>query len=197
MIERSDSDREKAARTSEAAVTALEVDVWFVREILPLESALMEYLQHNWRNQSDIYDLRQEVYIRLYEAALKEIPARPKQFLFAVARNFLINRVRDEQIVPIEAVADLEALEIAADTPTADRALLARDELRQLQAALDRLSPRCREAVVLARIEGLSRNEIAVRMGVAESAVSKYLSTGIRKLVEVFYGEPKTVRRQA
>jgi len=197
MIERSDSDREKAARTSEAVVTALEVDVWFVREILPLESALMEYLQHNWRNRSDIYDFRQEVYIRLYEAALKEIPDRPKQFLFAVTRNFLINRVRHEQIIPIEAVADLEALEIAADAPTADRALLARDELRHLQAALDRLSPRCREAVVLARIEGVSRNEIAVRMGVAESAVSKYLSTGIRKLVEVFYGEPKTVRRKA
>jgi RNA polymerase sigma factor (sigma-70 family) len=197
MIERSDSDREKAARTSAAAVAALEVDAWFVREILPLESALMEYLQHNWRNRSDIYDFRQEVYIRLYEAALKEIPGRPKQFLFAIARNFLINRVRHEQIVPIEAVADLEALEIAADMPTADRALLARDELRQLQAALDHLSPRCREAVVLARIEGLSRNEIAIRMGVAESAVSKYLSTGIRKLVEVFYGEPKTVRRKA
>jgi len=197
MIERSDSDREKAARTSEAAVTAFEVDEWFVREILPLESALMEYLQHNWRNRSDIYDFRQEVYIRLYEAAFKEIPGRPKQFLFAIARNFLINRVRHEQIVPIEAVADLEALEIAADAPTADRALLARDELRHLQAALDQLSPRCREALVLARIEGLSRNEIAVRMGVAESAVSKYLSTGIRRLVEVFYGEPKTVRRKA
>jgi RNA polymerase sigma factor (sigma-70 family) len=197
MIERLDSDREKAARTSEAAVTALEVDVWFVREILPLESALMEYLQHNWRNRSDIYDFRQEIYIRLYETALKKIPDRPKQFLFAIARNFLINRVRHEQIVPIEAVADLEALEVAADAPTADRALLARDELRHLQAALDRLSPRCREAVVLARIDGLSRSEIAVRMGVAESAVSKYLSTGIRKLVEVFYGEPKTVRRKA
>ena len=171
MIERLDSDREKAARTSEAAVTALEVDVWFVREILPLESALMEYLQHNWRNRSDIYDFRQEIYIRLYETALKKIPDRPKQFLFAIARNFLINRVRHEQIVPIEAVADLEALEVAADAPTADRALLARDELRHLQAALDRLSPRCREAVVLARIDGLSRSEIAVRMGVAESAV--------------------------
>ncbi len=177
-------------------MTPSEVDAWFVREILPLEAVLMEYLQHNWRNRSDIYDFRQEVYIRLYQAALKEIPDRPKQFLFTTARNLLINRVRHERIIPIEAVADLDALEIAADTPSADRALLARDELRHLQSALDHLSPRCREAVVLGRIEGLSRSEIAARMGVAESAVSKYLSTGIRALVELLYGESRTLRRK-
>jgi len=196
MIERSDKDREKTPLTSETAMTPSEVDEWFVREILPLEAALMEYLQHNWRNRSDIYDFRQEVYIRLYQAALKEIPNRPKQFLFTTARNILINRVRHEQIIPIEAVADLEALEIAADAPSADRALLARDELRHLQLALDSLSPRCREAVILGRIEGLSRSEIAARMGVAESAVSKYLSTGIRTLVELLYGESRTLRRK-
>ena len=196
MIERSDKDREKAPLASGAAMTPSEVDEWFVREILPLEAALMEYLQHNWRNRSEIQDFRQEVYIRLYQAALKQIPDRPKQFLFTTARNLLINRVRHEQIIPIEAVADLEALEIAADEPSADRALLARDELRHLQSALDRLSPRCREAIVLGRIEGLSRGEIAARMGVAESAVSKYLATGVRALVEIVYGEPRTMRRK-
>ncbi len=177
-------------------MTAFEVDAWFVREVLPLEAALMEFLQHNWRNRSDIYDFRQEIYIRVFEAALREIPDRPKQFVFATARHFLIDRVRHERIIPIEAAADLEALEVAADTPAPDRAVLARDELRRLQAALDRLPPRCREAVVLGRIEGLSRSEIATRMGVAESAVSKYLSTGIRTLVEIFYGEAPTVRRK-
>jgi len=196
MIERSDNDREKAPLTSEAAMTPAEVDAWFVREILPLEAALMEYLQHNWRNRSDVHDFRQEIYIRVYQSALKAVPERPKQFLFTIARNLLINRVRHEQIIPIEAVADLEGLEIAADEPTADHALLARDELRHLQSALDRLSPRCKQAIVLGRIEGLSRSEIATRMGVAESAVSKYLSTGIRALVEMFYGETIALRRK-
>jgi len=196
MIERSDNDREKAPLTSEAVVTPSEVDEWFVREILPLEAALMEYLQHNWRNRSDIYDFRQEVYMRLYQAALKELPDRPKQFLFATARNLLIDRVRHEQVVPIEAVSDLEALEVAADAPLPDRALLARDELRHLQSALDRLTPRCRQAIILARIDGFSRSEIAARMGVSESVVSNYLSAGIRTLVELLYGESPTVRRK-
>ena len=42
----------------DAAMTASEVDAWFGREVLPLEAALMQFLQHNWRNKADIADLR-------------------------------------------------------------------------------------------------------------------------------------------
>lgn len=171
------------------------VDDWFAREILPLESALMQYLQHNWRNRSDIADLRQEVYTRVFEAALKELPEKPRQFLFSTARNLLVDRVRREQIVPIEAATDLDALNIAMDAPGPDRTVLARDELRHVQAALDKLPPRCREAVVLRRIEGLSRKEIAQRMGIAEDTVTEHLIKGMRLLASTLYGDPADLRR--
>jgi RNA polymerase sigma factor (sigma-70 family) len=180
----------------QAISVAAQADAWFAHEVLPLEAALMQFLQHNWRNKSDIYDLRQEIYVRVYEAALKQIPERPKQFVFATARHLLIDRVRQEQIIPIEAAADLEALDIVAETPGPDRVAMARDELRRLQAALDRLPTRAREAVVLGRIEGLSRHQIAVRMGIAEGTVAQYLSRGICMLVDILYGEPPNVRRQ-
>jgi len=197
MVEESETGRECAShRTSDAAMTASEVDLWFGREVLPLEAALMQFLQHNWRNKSDIYDFRQEVYVRVYEAALKKIPDRPKQFVFATARNLLIDRVRQEHVIPIEAAADLEALEIAADTPGPDRIAMGREDLRRLQAALDRLPLRAREAVVLGRIEGLSRREIAARMGIGEGTVAQYLARGICELVDILYGEPPNVRRQ-
>lgn len=171
------------------------VDDWFAREILPLESALMQFLQHNWRNRSDIADLRQEVYARVFESALKEIPDKPRQFLFAAARNLLVDRVRREQIVPIEAATDLDALNIAMDAPGPDRTAMARDELRRVQAALDRLPPRCREAVVLRRVEGLSRKEIAQRMGIAEDTVTEHLIKGMRLLASTLYGDPADLRR--
>jgi RNA polymerase sigma factor (sigma-70 family) len=195
MVEGSESNRGRAGqRASDAAMTASEVDEWFGREVLPLEAVLMQFLQHNWRHKGDIYDFRQEVYARVYEAALKKIPDRPKQFVFATARNLLIDRVRQEHVIPIEAAADLEALEIAADTPGPERVTSSREDLRRLQAALDRLPLRAREAVILGRIEGLSRREIASRMGIGEGTVAQYLARGIRELVEIFYGEPP--RRQ-
>jgi RNA polymerase sigma-70 factor (ECF subfamily) len=172
-----------------AQAAAPEVDDWFAREVLPLEAALMQFLQHNWRNKSDIADLRQDVYVLVYEAALRALPHQPRQFLFTTARNLLINRVRREQIVPIEAAVDLDALEVAIDAPGPDRAVLARDELRRLQMALDRLPPRCREVVIMGQIEGLTGREIATRLGIAEGTVSEHLAKGMRALADILYGE--------
>jgi RNA polymerase sigma factor (sigma-70 family) len=196
MVEIPDKGRESSdLRQSAAAMTASEVQAWFVREVLPLEAILMQYLHHNWRNKSDIADLRQEVYVRVCEAAQKQIPAAAKPFVLATARNLLINRVRREQIVPIEAVADLDALNMAMEEPGPDRAVIARDELRKLQSALDLLPPRAREAVVLGRIEGLSRRQIANRMGIAEDTVRQHLAHGMRALADILYAPQPDPRR--
>ena len=166
------------------------LDDWFAREILPLEAALMLYLHRNWRNEADIADLRQDVYVRVYEAALKQIPVPAKPFVFAVARNLLIDKLRRAHVVPIEGVADIDAFGLATDVPGPEHSLIARDELRRLQTALDKLPPRCREAVVLGRIQGLPRGEIASRMGIGEDTVTEHLTKGMRALANMLYGAP-------
>jgi RNA polymerase sigma factor (sigma-70 family) len=197
MVETPETGREHTdLRHRGAAVTASEVQAWFVREVLPLEAILMQYLHRNWRNASDLADLRQEVYVRVCEAAQNQIPDSAKAFTLTTARNLLINRVRREQVVPIEAAGDLDALDIARDEPGPDRTVIARDELRRLQAALDRLSPRSREAVVLGRIEGLSRRQIAARMGIAEDTVRQHLAHGMRTLADILYGVTQDTGRK-
>jgi RNA polymerase sigma-70 factor (ECF subfamily) len=197
MAETPDNNRDVAnAQTGRGPVSLRDVKIWFVREVLPLESALIHFLHHNWRNQADIDDLLQEVYMRLTVAAQKEIPAQTKAFVFSTARNLLIDRVRREQVVPIEAVADLDALGVAIDEPGPDRNIMARDELRRVQAALDRLPPRAREALLLRRVEGLTRSEIAARMGIGEGTVKEYLSESVCALADMLYGEIDIVRRR-
>lgn len=198
MADTPDNSREIAgAQKGRAPMNMREVKAWFVREVLPLESALIHFLHHNWRNKADIDDLLQEVYMRLAAAAQKEIPAQTKAFVFSTARNLLIDRVRREQVVPIEAVADLDALDVAIDEPGPDRSVMARDELRRVQAALDRLPPRAREALLLRRVEGLSRAEIAERMGIGEGTVKEYLAESVCALADMLYGEIDIARRHA
>jgi len=190
MAETPDQNRESAGFCSAgAAMNASELEAWFVREVLPLEAALTNFLRHAWRNPSDIADLRQDVYAQVCEAALKRAPDPVKPFVFTVARNIVINRVRRERIIPIEAVADPDALGVALDAPGPDRSAIARDELLRLQTAIGRLPPRCREAVSLARLEGLTGREIASRMGITESAVSHHVENGMRLLADMLYGE--------
>jgi len=196
MAETPEFHREtEALRDASAGMNTAEIKAWFVREVLPLETALMQYLHHNLGRRGDAADLRQEVYVRVCEAARKQPPDPVRPFVFTIARNLLIDRMRREQVVPIDAVSDLEALNIAIDAPGPERAVAARDELRRLQIALDRLSPRCREVVVLARIEGLTGRAIAARLGISESAVSQQLDNGMRALADVLYGEPPDLRR--
>jgi RNA polymerase sigma factor (sigma-70 family) len=196
MAERQDTSREcTAPRSADGAMTTADLEAWFVREVLPLEAALMQYLRHRWHNKSEIADLRQDVYARICQAAQHEMPRPPaKPFVFTIARNLLIDRIRNSQVVSIEAVADLEALNVAADQPGPERTAIARDELRRVQVVLDRLPPRCREAVVLKKVHGLSVREIAARMRVSENTVDAHLTAGVRALAEMLYGEMPQLR---
>ena len=197
MTETPEANRAAAnAERLGAHMSAPEALAWFLREVLPLEAMLMQYLRHNWRDQSDIEDLVQEVYVRVFEAARKEIPEKAKPFLFTTARNLLINRVRDRRVVPMEAALDLDALGIAIDTPSPDQGLMVRDELRRLREAIDSLPPRFRDVVVMRRIEDLSRAEVAQRLGISETTVSDYLTKGMYLLADIIYGETINPRRR-
>jgi RNA polymerase sigma factor (sigma-70 family) len=195
MTGSSETGRDNPEFLAGAAANMAEVGAWFIREVFPLEAALMQFLHHNWRNADDLADLRQDVYLRVCEAAMRQIPHPAKPFVFAIARNLLIDRVRREQIIPIDAVADLDALGVATEEPGPDRGAAARAELRHLQAVIARLPARCREAVVLARIDGLTGRQIAARMGITESAVSHHLDYGLRALADMLYGEAAEPRR--
>lgn len=198
MTETTESDHERATSARPGAqITASDLGRWFMREVLPLEAVLMQFLHRNWRNESDITDIRQDVYVKICEAAQGRIPDPVRPLLFTIARNLLVDRVRRKHIVSIEAVADLDALGIAIEPLSPDRSLIARDEIRRLQIALEVLPPRSREAVLLARLEGLSGRQIAMRMGVSEQAVSKYLNHGVKLLADALYGEPTDHRRHA
>jgi len=175
------------------AVTDDAVSAWFVREILPLEAILMHYLQSNWRNASDLPDLRQEIYARVFAAARERVPDNPKRFLLTSARNLLIDLIRRSQVVPMEAFGDFDALGVADDGPESDRLLIEREDIRRLEAALKQLPPRTREAIALAYFEGLSRKEIAQRMGVTHQTASEFIAKGALILGDILYG-PRTGR---
>jgi RNA polymerase sigma factor (sigma-70 family) len=171
-------------------VTDDAVSAWFIREVLPFEANLMHYLQHNWRNASDLADIRQEVYARVLEAAQDHVPDNPRNFLLVCARNLLIDLMRREQVVPMETFADVDALGVAAGAPEADRLLIEREDIRRLEAALEHLPPRTREAIALAYFQGLSRTEIARRMGVTQQAASRFIARGALILGHILYDAP-------
>lgn len=166
------------------------LDAWFVREILIHEPALAQFLRRHWAHGEELHDLRQEVYVRVYEAASKTLPQQPKSFLFATARHLMSDRLRRGRVVSIEPAGDFESLNVLVDEVSPEHRFSARQILRRLADALDRLPERCREIVWLRRVEELSQKEVAARLGISEKAVEKQIARGMRLLAEHYYGSP-------
>ena len=164
------------------------LDAWFVREILIHEEALTRYLRRCWPHRDDIHDLRQEVYVRVYEAAGKALPASPKSFLFTSTRNLITDRLRRGRVVSIETMGDLEPLHVLVDEVSPERRFDGRQALRRLSEAFDRLPDRCRQVLWLRRVEELPQKVVASQLGISEKTVEKHVANGIRLIADHFYG---------
>ena len=160
------------------------LETWFKREILPQEAAFLRYLFRVWPKRDEITDLRQEVYARVFESARTSRPRMPRAFLFATARNLIADRVRRARVVSIEAVGDIDELNVLVEEVTPEHYAIARQELKRLAWAFDRLPPRCREVMWLRRVQEMSQREVARHLRVRETTIEKHVSRAVRLLAQ-------------
>lgn len=160
---------------------------WFIREILSHEAALTRYLTHAWSNAADTPDLRQEIYIRVLEAAQKSRPLAPRYFLFTLARNLVIDLRRRTRVVSIDPSQESELSNVLTDEVSPERRVGSLQQLVRLLDAFEQLPGRCREVVWLRKIEDMPQKEIAERLKLAEGTVEGHLVRGMRILTRLFY----------
>jgi RNA polymerase sigma factor (sigma-70 family) len=169
-----------------------DLDRWFIREIVAHEAALMRYLSRCWSDRTEIHDMRQECYIRVYEAAAKLRPVSAKSFLFQTARHLMVDHLRHRRVVSIESVEDLDALNVSVDELSPERRLSGLQDLRHLSYAFDHLPAKCREVVWMRKVQGLSQRDVGAKLHIAETTVEKHMARGIRLLAKfLFDEEPK------
>lgn len=165
-----------------------DMDGWFLREVLPFDAMLRRYIARNWREISERSDLLQDIYIRVYVSAQRERPAAVKPFLFAVARNLIIDKVRHVSSVPIETLAEVQDLDVIDDEPSPERRILAQEEFKRVQSVINSLPQRCREVLILRRVECIPQREVAIRLGLTEQIVEYQLAKAMRLLTSALYG---------
>ena len=155
---------------------------WFKAVVLPHEAPLRRHLRRTGAPSSEIDDLVAEALTRAYAAADWARIDHGRSYLFAIARNLILDAARRNKVVAFDAFADLGALNLPDGQPSPEAAVTARDELRVLQAAVDRLPPRAREVFLLRRIDNLSLVEVADRLGLSVSTVEKHLTRAMAEL---------------
>ena len=166
------------------------LDSWFKREIVVHEEDLMRYIRRCWRRDpAEVYDLRQDTYVRIYQAAMRSRPVHARSFLFTTARNLMADRIRHNRVITIDTAGDLGALNVLVDDLSPERRNIAWQELRILARALDTLPPKCRQAIWLRKVEDLSQEQIARRLNVTQKTVEWHLAKGLRRLARIVLGD--------
>lgn len=161
---------------------------WFKREIIAHEGALLRFIRRTWPDAGEIEDIRQEAYIKVYEAAAHARPAAPKSFLFAITRNLMVDRIRRGRIVSIELKGDIDGLNALVDERSPEHRASAREEFLRLAGAFETLPPECRDVVWLRKVELLTQKDVSRRLGVPERTIEKRVARGIRLLARTVFG---------
>lgn len=138
---------------------------------------------------SDVEDLVQELYLKV-QAVTEDPIENPPAYLYRLASNLMLDRMRQAKRAGARDTewrrtnhATIGALDVA-DTPDAESAVIARQRLQKLSAALETLAPTTQRVFRLHKFEGLTHAETAQRMGISRSAVEKHVSLALGHLLK-------------
>jgi len=133
--------------------------------------SLLRFLRGRLYSEDDAREVAQEAYVKLLQLDQLEGVSFLKAFLFRTASNLAIDRLRRRRV-------QRERAHYLFDFGTAEScepAYSAAEDANLTLEALAELPAHCRQAFLMSRIEGLSTEEIGVRLGVTDRAVRKYL----------------------
>jgi RNA polymerase sigma-70 factor (ECF subfamily) len=149
----------------------------YQRTLAPLRQHLARILG----NSAEAQDVAHDAYLRVYPLVEKQQAEKPEALLYTTARRLAFNRLKRRRIVPFlpEPPAD-DVLPSAA--PGVAQQVMARQELQQLEQAIAALPEGCRTVLLLRKVELLSHQEIADRLGIAVSTVEKQHARALRLL---------------
>lgn len=157
---------------------------WLAEAILPHEPALRHWLARRVPAGLEVEDVVQEAYAILAGLQRVDHVQQPRAYLFATAQSIVLQHLRRAQVVSIEAIGDIERLEIPSADASPERAVSSQQELRQVQTLIAELPEKCRRAFWMRRVDGYSQREIAERLHISENTVEKHIGKGIRFLME-------------
>jgi RNA polymerase sigma-70 factor (ECF subfamily) len=128
-------------------------------------------------------DLAQDTFLRVVAAPEADAKVRaietPRSYLVTIAQRVMVDyfRRRTFERAYLEALSGMpEAVQISPESQA-----LVIETICQIDAMLDGLGSKAKQAFLLSQIEGLGYQEIADRLGVSVSSVKKYMARAIEQ----------------
>lgn len=131
------------------------------------------------RNRQQAEDLAHDTFVRVLESRASEV-VQPRAYLHQTARNIAVDACRREdrrQALTLPAMD--QSAPHSGDPEHYMHAIQLADSIER---ALTELPLNCRRIFIWQKIEGLTQQEIAERLGLSKNMVEKYMIRTLRHL---------------
>lgn len=156
-----------------------------VGAFMTLRPRLLAVAQARLGNRALAEDLVQDTWIRLETAQSDSGIANAAGFVSQVTKNGIRDHFRKERR---RAEIDAEVQDLLweqTDEVSAERAVMGRDMLARVQAALEELPEKTRRIFLLNRIDGVPHRKIAQRLEMSDEAVYYHIRRALEHLADL------------
>jgi RNA polymerase sigma-70 factor (ECF subfamily) len=136
---------------------------------------LVRFVQSKLQNPQEAREVAQEAYVRLLELERTGAVGFLRAYLFRIASNLAIDRLRSRHIRERIDAHCQDPIPVIPEEDPVERAVFAADEMQVFWASLAELPDHYRTAFVMHRIENLSTTKIAQKIGKSDRMVRRYL----------------------
>ena len=140
---------------------------------------LVGYLTSRLRSEHEAKEVAQEAYVRLLQLQDPATPSLLRAYLFKTATNLAIDRLRHRRVEhqAEEQPALFENLTAtAAEVNDPAQQLIEREQTSRLLGYLQELPIKCQHVFNFHRLDGVPQREVAMRIGVSERMVRRYVT---------------------
>ncbi len=172
---------EQAVSSGSASASDTDALAMLAREFHP---SLLRYFSRRVRDQAEIEDLVQEVFVRLVRRRDALDMDRVRGYIFQTASSVLIDWLRQPAVKRAAVHQQFDADTHGGCAIAPDRVLQGRQDLQRAMDIVARLPERTHTVFILCRFEGMTYSEIAQCIGVSVSAVEKHMRRAMLALIE-------------
>lgn len=148
---------------------------------------LLGWLRRRLGDRERAADIAQDTFVRLLVTRRLPEHGEGRRFLAQIARNLVIDQWRRLRIE--QAYLDTLAALPEQESPSLEARAIIIETLMQIDAMLDAMPHRVREAFLLSQFDGLTYPQIAERLKVSVSSVQQYMLRAIAACYQVLYAE--------
>jgi RNA polymerase sigma-70 factor (ECF subfamily) len=135
--------------------------------------SLIRFLTARMRSRQEAKEIAQEAYVRVLNLDQPGAVSFLRAFLFKTAANLAVDRMRS--LGRRERLQNTALFDEFRETPTPERTVVGKQGVEVVERLLSELPPKCRQAFLLNRVQGLLPADIARQMGVSERTIRHYI----------------------